>query len=196
MVERKEIVRCLLEHVTVWVQPRSDVVTVDIHWQGGMHTAHPLRRPVSKLTQLQDSERLLARIRELRHAGVSAREIANHLNEEGFTPPQRRGPFNYDSVRQQLLRLGLSQGKKADHTLGRHEWWLHDLAAKLGITDGVLMHWLRRGWVRARQLPLRRFWIVWADAAEERRLRRLKQCRLAKVRDIPQALLTPRSQDV
>jgi DNA invertase Pin-like site-specific DNA recombinase len=196
IVERKEIVRCLLEQVTVWVQPRSEVVTVDMHWQGGMHTSHQLRRPVSELAQLQDSARLLARIRELRHAGVTARQIATHLNEEGFTPPQRRGPFNYDSVRQTLLRLGLSQGKKTDHTLGRHEWWLHDLAAKLGITDGVLTYWLRRGWVRGRQLPLQRFWIVWADAAEVQRLRRLKQRRLAKERNIPQTLLTPRNNDV
>jgi DNA invertase Pin-like site-specific DNA recombinase len=196
IVERKEIVRCLIKDVVVHVQPCHEVVSVDIHWHGGMSSTHALKRPVQKLAQLHDSARLLARIRELRGAGVTARQIAAHLNEEGFAPPQRRGPFTYDIVRQQLLRLGLSQGKKADHTLGRHEWWLHDLATELGITHNVLIYWLRHGWARGRQIPLRRFWVVWANAAELRRLRRLKQRRLARDRNIPHGLLTPKIEGV
>ena len=192
-VERKHIVRCLLKEVVVHVEPNSELVEVEVHWQGGMTTRDRLYRPVKSLTQMHDSGRLLARIRELRNAEVTAREIAACLNEEGFTPPQRRGPFNYDGVRQQLLRLGLSQGKKTDHTLERHEWWVQDLADKLRISESVLRRWLRRGWVQGRKTPLLRFWAVWADRAELRRLQRLRQC-LRRHGTIPDELVTPKTR--
>jgi DNA invertase Pin-like site-specific DNA recombinase len=194
VVERKEMVRCLLKEVVVRVQPTSEVVEVAIHWHGGMSTCHTVSRPVRKLAQLHDSARLLARITELRCGGATARQIAIRLNEEGFVPPQRRGPFNYDGVRQQLLRLGLSLGKKVDQRLGHHEWWLQDLADELRISESMLRRWLQRGWVHGRKTPLQRFWIAWADAAELRRLRRLRKHRQGRDQHIPHELLTPKKR--
>jgi hypothetical protein len=189
--ERKEIVRCLIKQVVVRVQPQSDVVEVDIHWHGEVRTGHTLCRPVRTLEQSQDKSRLLTRIQELRGAGASAKQIAARLNEEGFAPPQRRGPFTYDTVWQQLVHLGLGQKKKADCPLGRHEWWLQDLAKELEVSERTLRCWLQRGWIHGRQIPLQRFWVIWANAAELKRLRRLKQRRLKRDKNIPAALLTP-----
>jgi hypothetical protein len=56
--------------------------------------------------------------------------------------------------------------------LAPDERWATSLARTLGVPKATLEHWIRCGWVHARQEPtgLRR-WIVWADAAEQERLR-------------------------
>src|SRR5262249_48782084 len=46
IVERKHIVRCLVKDIIVHVQPCHEIVSVDIHWQGGMSSRHSLQRPV------------------------------------------------------------------------------------------------------------------------------------------------------
>lgn len=194
VAERKEIVRCLVQKVVVHVADTSEVMEIVIHWHGDMNTRHTVSRPVRTLTQLHDSPRLLARITELRRAGTTAREIARRLNEEGFVPPQRRGPFNYDGVRQQLLRLGLSTGKKEDHHLDRHEWWLQDLADELRVSESMLRRWLRRGWVHGRQTPVQCYWIAWADASEVRRLRQLRKYTSDKSKQTPPELFTPKKR--
>jgi hypothetical protein len=53
-----------------------------------------------------------------------------------------------------------------------HEWWPTEQVRTLGIPRGSLSHLIRQGLVRARQLdePLHR-WVVWADEAEQKRLR-------------------------
>ena len=58
--------------------------------------------------------------------------------------------------------------------LGRDEWFVIDLAGKLGIGKNTLHAWLRRGWVRYRRLPgYRGRCVCWADAGELKRLGRL-----------------------
>ncbi|MFF1747924.1 hypothetical protein [Streptomyces mirabilis] len=73
------------------------------------------------------------------------------------------------SQQEQALRRGAAQ-------LGRHEWWLTDLARELGMPRVTLFGWIKRGWVTAHQLTdRRRSWIIHADPAEVERLRRLHQ---------------------
>jgi hypothetical protein len=58
--------------------------------------------------------------------------------------------------------------------LGRNEWFVIDLAARLGIGKNTLHAWLQRGWVRYRRLPgYRGRCVCWADAGELERLGRL-----------------------
>lgn len=76
-----------------------------------------------------------------------------------------------------MHRLGLTRKKshsKERGGLGEHEWWLPELALAIEMPGVTLYHWIRRGWVSARQREDRR-WIVWADEAEVERLRRLHQ---------------------
>ncbi len=55
------------------------------------------------------------------------------------------------------------------------EWWLPDLARVLGMPNITLYNWVKRGLVKARQQEQPpRHWIVWADAAEQERLRQLR----------------------
>jgi hypothetical protein len=93
-VERKQILRCLIDRVVVQVRCDSEHVEATIYWKGGYESHHEFIRPVKTYAQLRDFEPLMARIVELREAGQDAEEIANTLNQEGFRPPKHPGSFN------------------------------------------------------------------------------------------------------
>jgi hypothetical protein len=109
----------------------------------------------------------------LTEQGLPAASVAERLTEEGYRPA-RGGPFGAQAIYALRRRLGLAGRRPCARSLtalGVDEWWATDLGRSLGLPGGTLQHWIRRGWVRARQEErgLRR-WIVRADAAELRRL--------------------------
>src|SRR5438105_14719114 len=105
--DRQELVRVLLEQVTVEVQGDSEQVDVMLHWAGGVKSQHRVLRPVARYEQLSTYPRVLARIDTLRRAGVSFEQIAEHLHREGFSPPKRTDRFNGGMVARLLRRCGL-----------------------------------------------------------------------------------------
>jgi hypothetical protein len=174
-------VRHLIEQVAVTVSPdHSQHVDVAVRWAGGFTSRYALTRPVARYDQLDNYPQLLARILELRRQKRTAAQIAEQLNREGFHPPKRRATFNAGIIRQLLSRQGrFGRRPKAveSYRLGPDEWWFTDLARHLQMPNPTLYRWLRRGWVHARQLPVARGrWILWADAEELDRLRRLRRC--------------------
>jgi len=50
--DRKELLRILIEDVTVAVEGGSEIVNVDITWAGGHRTSGKAVRPVGRLDQL------------------------------------------------------------------------------------------------------------------------------------------------
>ena len=76
--DRQEIVRVLVERVTVDVHADSEQVDVTLQWAGGVTSAHRLRRPVARYDQLSNYPDLLAHIDGLgypRKAGHSLPSI-------------------------------------------------------------------------------------------------------------------------
>jgi DNA invertase Pin-like site-specific DNA recombinase len=178
--DRQTMVRHLIQQVAVTAPPESQHTDLDIHWAGGFTCHHRLTRPVARYEQLDNYDQLLARILELRDQRRTSRQIADQLNHEGFRPPKRRETFNRQMVRCLLSRQG-RVGKRPSameaHALATDEWWFTDLARHLELPLPTLYSWLRRGWVHARQLPVAGGrWIIWADADERDRLRRLRRC--------------------
>ena len=175
--DRQQIIRFLVERVEVAVEGVSDRVRVTITWAGGQHTRHELTRPVGRYDQTADFDRLMARIRELRATGQTFAAIADRLNAEGFRPPKGAVRFHKDIVSRLVRRHtpGDRTPRKSDRAaLGRDEWFVIDLAGKLGIGKNTLHAWLQRGWVRYRRLPgYRGRCVCWADAGELERLGRL-----------------------
>jgi hypothetical protein len=172
--DRKEMIRCLVERVVVQVRCDSELVAVTIHWAGGYESRHQVVRPVGTYAQLRDFERLMGRVVELREAGHVAPEIAAKLNAEGFYPPKRSGSFTAPVIYQLLKRRGLIGDERAhDELLGKHEWWLTDLARALKMSHLKLRDWASRGWVHSRKTPVQGRWILWADKAEVKRLNKL-----------------------
>ena len=173
-VDRKQIVRCLVERVTVHVRPSSEFAGVTIHWAGGYESQHEIVRPVRRYEQLRDLEPLLARTQELRASGQTIRQIAEQLNMEGFHTPTGRGQIKGPMVNELLQRRGVIMDERDDDGLrGRHEWWLTDLADELKTSRHKLQEWALRGWLHGRKTPVSGCWILWADNDELRRLRGL-----------------------
>jgi DNA invertase Pin-like site-specific DNA recombinase len=192
--DRKAIVRCLVDHVVVHVEQRSEYVDVTIHWHGGFTSQHQVVRPVFSYTQLRDCEQLIARIKSLHQEGKSVPAIAQRLNEEGFVPPRRRGAFSVGTVAPILERLGLVGELYRNDLLGPHEWWIRDLAAKLQMRPGKVHYWATQGWVHSRKTPSGKHWIVWADNDELNRLKKLKlQCTSHTAQRNPK-LVTPKAR--
>jgi DNA invertase Pin-like site-specific DNA recombinase len=190
--DRKIVIRQLVERVRVQVRGTSEVVDVAIHWKGGVISPHTLDRPVQRYEQLGGYERLLERVRGLRQRGQKAMAIAERLNAEGFRTTKNK-PYTAALVRKLLSRQGLSRARSSSaypEGCGRDEWWLGDLARELGLSLNGLTNWIRRGWVHARQLSgAGGSWILWADADELVRLRRLREQRQ---RPFLEELTTPR----
>jgi hypothetical protein len=174
--DRKEIIRHLVAKVMVQVDADSEQVAVTIGWHGGFTSEHVIVRPVNRMNQLRDSQRLLDRLVELRRAGCQAKQIAERLHAEGFRPPKRCNEFfQPTNIRKMLYRLGLTEATLCLEPLEKDEWRLPDLAKKLNIAAAKLRTWAQRGWIHARQTPGYRHWILWADGDELRRLRQLKR---------------------
>lgn len=174
VLDRKEILRCLIERVVVDIQGNTEEVEVTITWAGGFASQHRLLRPVAEYRQLRDYDRLVERLRALRDAGHSATTMAAQLNQEGYHPTGRRQTFSAQTVRQLLCRWGLSGVRRESVTLGRDEWWLSDLARHLQTSLATVRRWWHLGWVHGRQSPQQGYCILWADADEVERLCRLR----------------------
>ncbi len=173
-VERKQILRCLIDRVVVQVRCASEHAEATIHWKGGYESHHEFLRPVKTYAQLRDFEALMARVVQLRESGHDATAIAAALNQEGFRPPRQSGSFTKAMIYQLLKRRGLI-GNERDHheLLGPNEWWLTELARELQMGSDKLRDWSKRGWVHFRKTPRQGYCVLWADPAEVKRLKRL-----------------------
>lgn len=196
--DRQVVIRALVQQVVINVQGRSEFTDVTIHWAGGFQSHHEIRRPVREYTQLRDYDRLKQRLIDLRLTGHSKREIAEHLNREGFYPPRQNHPFNEIIVVGILNRIGLV-GDRVDsvanaHLLQADEYWMRDLSRELKIPQPRLSCWCRHRWLRARKVTITRArWIIWADESEKRRLRDLYGARrLGPTRHYTPDLTTPK----
>jgi hypothetical protein len=130
-------------------------------------------------------------------AGQRSGPIAAQLNAEGFRSPKGDQRFTAERIRQIVCRFGLRARRSAlpadAPRLEHHEAWMTDLAEELAIPIPTLMAWCKRGWVEARKVEAAvPRWVVWADAAEKGRLKRLAGGRAAGLpHPYPVELTTP-----
>ncbi len=103
VIDKRQIIRLLLEQVRVSAPSDSNIVTVECHWTGDVVTRHQVRRRVSRWSQLAAYETLVSKITSLQSAGWNSRRIAAQLNEDGFQSP-RGAAITADNVRQLLTR--------------------------------------------------------------------------------------------
>jgi hypothetical protein len=97
------------------------------------------------------------------------------LNDLGYRSTHPSAPLRVQMVMQLQRRLGMRAPRprvRLRDGLLPDEWWPVELVRALDVPRASLHHWITRGLVRARQLdePMRR-WVVWADEAEQERLR-------------------------
>jgi len=177
--DRKEIIRQVVERVIVDVQGNSERVSVRIEWIGGGQTEGVVIRPVGKLSELSTYPQICHQVRALTEAGWAAAAIAQALSDAGFRPCRPNIGFRAQTITQLQRRLGVRAPRprvRQHDGLLPDEWWPTELVRTLGIPRESLYRWIRQGLVRARQLdePLHR-WVMWADEAEQERLREYHQ---------------------
>lgn len=174
--DRQRIARLLLEQVTATVDKESERVDVKLRWVGGQQTEHTLSRPVSRYDQQSDYPRLVSRLRELCSERLSASDMADRLNAEGFRPPKRTDHFTRSMVQRLTLHLGLLRRRPhgSKDGLGKDEYRPAGLAKKLGVKRDTVRRWMRVGWLNLRKDDDGHA-LIWADADELKRLRELRR---------------------
>jgi hypothetical protein len=177
--DRQQIIRYLVEHLALDIGGEGDRVQVILTWVGGQTSEHQVVRPVLCYEQTDGFNCLLARIRRLHAQGLTFPGIAERLNAEGFRPLKQAEQFTAAIVWRILRRRTPSPKPLAEKwraELQQDEWFMADLAGKLGVPKKTLYAWLRRGWGHYRVLAGPRApWVCWADDHELGRLRRLRQ---------------------
>jgi DNA invertase Pin-like site-specific DNA recombinase len=177
--DRKQLIRTLVDQVTITVVGTSEHVSVTIGWAGGHTTRGQTIRPVARLEQLSSYPQLVERVRQLAEQGHRAQAIARRLHAEGFRPAKGRQRIGVSAITQLLHQLGCPRAYTRDRIVpppgeepGPHEWWLDDLATELAMPPITLHSWIRRGWVHARQETRRPYrWIIHADGHQLAELR-------------------------
>lgn len=176
--QRKEIIRQIIEKVTVNIEGESEYVQVAITWVGRAVCQSRIIRPVAKWNQLSNYPQLCQRLKQFSQEKLSMDEIITRLHQEGFHPPKRRQTFNQEIVQKLMRRLGLGGNhvRQKRDILAADEWWLPELASALEMPIPTLYSWVQRGWVKARKQPeYPKYWIIWADSVELERLRKHRQ---------------------
>ena len=171
--DRKEILRTVIEKITVAVVGDSERVDVTIRWAGGHETSDQAVRPVARMDQLSYFPLLLARITELAAAGQTTRQIADRLNADGLRPAKRTSRFGpaqiLHLINQHGIRLPAARRGPAPPELGEHEWTVTRLASALAMPTATIYNWVYRGWLTAHRDGSH--WIITADQRELQRLR-------------------------
>jgi hypothetical protein len=173
--DRKELLRILIEDITVSVAGDSELVDVTITWAGGHQTSGQAVRPVGRLDQLSYYPALLARVTELAAAGRNSVQIAGVLNAAGFRPPKRTSRFTGGQVRTLISQRNIRSQRKGRPAvltgLASGQWSVPGLSAELGMPTASIYNWIYRGWITARRAPGTRNWIITADDEQMRQLR-------------------------
>jgi AAA domain len=197
--DRKEIVRGLIDKVMITSQGPTEHIDVTIHWKGGFLSQHAVIRRVRLYDQLRDFEAIMAHVRAGHAAGLLSAQIAEQLQQAGFRTINPDLPWNKHMVLSLLRRTELLPGRTEKIELASDEWLLADLARELRITCSQLRRWMQRKHVHWRQSPLRGYYIVWADARERQRLRKLRAFFVAhsgiNSASYPKELVTPAERE-
>jgi len=174
--DRKQLLRILIEKITVAVLGNSERVAVTITWAGGHQTSGTAIRPVARFDQLSYYPQLTARLSELIADGASAQRIADTFNAEELRPPKRTARFGPGQIRTLARDLGLNipHPRGTDNTLrdlGEHRWSVAQLATELRMSVHTVYTWIYRGWVTANKDPVGNYWVIHANPAELAQLR-------------------------
>lgn len=174
-LERKAILRQVVQKVIVEVQEKSERVRVEIQWMGGMVTSGTVTKPVAKLEQLSYYPELMRLVKSHVEQGTLIKDLVRVLNETDFRPPKRIQVWNVAAVQGLVRRMQKAKGEQDSLSVPLDHWWrLRDLASWLGMPGVTLHRWVTMEQVQAKRNEKGK-WLVWADETEVLRLRKIRQ---------------------
>ena len=195
--DRQRIVRMLIDRIELKIEGNTERTEIILTWAGGFTSRHQHNRTVISYAQLSNLNEMLARIIELKETCATLGEVANQINNEGYRSLRRR-TFTGAMISRLLVKQGIHSPRNPqppEGVLQENEWWISDLAKRLGMPKTSLWYWRKSGWINGRKLPgLRGRWIIWADESEIARLEKLRAAR-RRWSDcpFPSELTTPKS---
>jgi DNA invertase Pin-like site-specific DNA recombinase len=163
-VERKRIVRLVIQDVTLTQLRDNGVVSIRIVWQSGATSAHEVQRGVRSYGNCVSTPILERRIRELAKAGMFDRQIALALNAEGILSA-RGVPFQSNNVHLLRRRFGIRTAKINGVEDNPMRWpdgsySVQGAAAAIDITTQTVFKWLRQGRLSGTQLDVGQPWKI------------------------------------
>lgn len=83
IAHKRRVVQLLLAKAVVTSSP-NEVVKIELHWMGGIVTAHEVTRRVHSSINLSNYQAIVTKVDEMATRGSSSSEIANQLNADGY----------------------------------------------------------------------------------------------------------------
>ena len=105
VLDKRQVVRLLVQRVVVWAPAASQEVRVEVHWTGGTRTEHQVTRPVAGWQQVRELATVLAQVRQWQGSSWTSQRMATALNALGHRTPRGKC-FTATTVRQLLARTG------------------------------------------------------------------------------------------
>jgi len=142
--DRKRLLRTLTADITLLPEPDFAKARIGIRWHTGATDELVVARRQDVTQYRRTDPAAIDLARSLSH--LANREIAERLNAAGYVTGAGR-PFDNDAVASlrhchQIPPPGL---------LEEGEVTVADVAGRLGIGHGAVIHWINRGWLAARR---------------------------------------------
>jgi DNA invertase Pin-like site-specific DNA recombinase len=159
--DRKRMLRTLIADVTLVSEPGAKRLSIGIRWQSGASEQLDVERP----PRAQDARRTPPAAVELarrRGPELNNHELAAELNGAGLRTGAGR-PFDPAAV--QWLRWRYQIPSPPPFAPG--ELSVHDVARRLGVSDGVVYYWIAHGQLDGRRGPGNRHHIPFPPEVEQ-----------------------------
>lgn len=162
--DRKRILRFVIREVILDQKRITGHVWLKILWQTGATSEHAVQRRVHTYKDYADLDRLRQQITELNAAGKMDKEIAQILNQEGFTTA-RGCRFRGENVWLLRDRWSIATVKINGVAANPMRWSdgsysVQGVASLLGVTPQVIFDYLARGFLVGRQLVKGQPWQI------------------------------------
>jgi DNA invertase Pin-like site-specific DNA recombinase len=142
--DRKRLLRTLIADVTLLPEPDFSKARIGIRWHSGAGDEFVVARRQA-ITEYRRTDRAAIELAR-RLADLANHDIADRLNEAGFTTGAGR-PFDNDAV----ASLRHYHHVPKPRLLEDGELTVAEIARRIGMSHGAVIHWIVRGWLPARR---------------------------------------------
>jgi DNA invertase Pin-like site-specific DNA recombinase len=162
--DRKRILRLLVKDITVEKLSDPKQIVLHLRWQGGTCEDIRVSLPLRISDRLRYPKETVDRIRDLART-LSADQIAQKLNEEGFRSPKGK-PFTAAKIRWIRYKYAIPAAPLKQPG----EITVKEAAGRFGVSLGVVYYWIERGIVAVRRINPGSPYCIKTDAGKEKEL--------------------------